>query len=79
MGSLDMALFKFVDAIFKNKLIDIYNRENMYRDFNYIDDLVNEIRLLIEIIPKINDENNFLNQVSLSPVAPYRVVNIGNS
>ena len=78
-GRPDMALFKFVDAIFKNKPIDIYNHENMYRDFTYVDDLVNGISLLIDTIPKINDENNFLNQDSLSPVAPYRVVNIGNS
>ena len=78
-GRPDMALFKFVSAILKNKPIDIYNNGEMYRDFTYIDDLVNRIKLLIDVIPssKIDKKNSNLD--SLSNVAPFRVVNIGNS
>jgi len=76
-GRPDMALFKFVSSILNNKPIDIYNNGEMYRDFTYIDDLVYGIKLLIETVPSEN--KNIISSDSLSPVAPYRVVNIGNS
>ena len=47
----DMAPFKFTKAIFNNDKIDVYNFGDMSRDFTYIDDLVNGIRLLIDVIP----------------------------
>jgi UDP-glucuronate 4-epimerase len=75
-GRPDMALFKFVNNIINDKPIDIYNNGEMYRDFTYVDDLVNGIKLLINCIPnnKKVSEND-----SLSSVAPFRIVNIGNS
>lgn len=76
-GRPDMALFKFVSGILNNKPIDIYNNGEMYRDFTYVDDLVHGIKLLINAIPSI--DKNITNLDSLSPVAPYRVINIGNS
>ncbi len=78
-GRPDMALFKFVSAILKDKPIDIYNQGDMYRDFTYIDDLVNGINLLVGNIPgtKVNEQS--LKEDSLSMAAPFRVVNIGNS
>ena len=78
-GRPDMALFKFVDAILNGRPIDIYNNGNMYRDFTYVDDLVRGIRLLIDIIPARPKDGIVPEGDSLSPVAPYRVVNIGNS
>ena len=78
-GRPDMALFKFVSAILQNKEIDIYNNGNMYRDFTYIDDLVRGIKLLIDEVPKYSDAKMIKKNDSISPVAPYRVVNIGNS
>jgi UDP-glucuronate 4-epimerase len=78
-GRPDMALFKFVAAILNNKPIDIFNQGDMYRDFTYVDDLVRGIRLLIDTIPESSSDKNISNYDSLSPVAPYRVVNIGNS
>ncbi|KAG1713841.1 Protein CapI [Nymphon striatum] len=52
----------------------------MYRDFTYVGDLVRAIRLLIDAVP-VRPENpgDIAKGDSLSPVAPYRVVNIGNS
>ena len=75
-GRPDMALFKFVNGIINNKPIDIYNNGEMYRDFTYVEDLVNGIKLLVNCIP---DNNKISENDSLSPDAPYRVVNIGNS
>ena len=78
-GRPDMALFKFVAAIINDKPIDIYNNGEMYRDFTYVDDLVQGINLLIDSIPNLSDNKKISDKDSLSSVAPYRVVNIGNS
>ena len=75
-GRPDMALYKFVDAILNDRPIDIYNHGQMYRDFTYVTDLVRGIRLLIDAVPI---EGQPVEGDSLSPAAPWRVVNIGNS
>jgi len=78
-GRPDLALYKFVDAILDGRPIDIYNQGDMYRDFTYVDDLVRAIRLLIDVPPERPENGEVPEGDSLSPVAPYRVVNIGNS
>jgi len=79
-GRPDLALFKFVDAIIDERAIDIYNNGNMYRDFTYVKDLVRAIELLINKIPqRPSSSNEIPSWDSLSPVAPFRIVNIGNS
>ncbi len=78
-GRPDLALYKFVDAILDGRPIDIYNHGEMYRDFTYVDDLVRGIRLLIDAVPVRPEDGIVPEGDSLSPVAPYRVVNIGNS
>tara|TARA_A100001015_G_scaffold298719_1_gene381836 strand:- start:383 stop:1378 length:996 start_codon:yes stop_codon:yes gene_type:complete len=75
-GRPDMALFKFTHNILAGKPIDIYNNGLMTRDFTYVDDLVKSIFLLLDKQPDINPLGDF---DSLSPVAPFRIVNIGNS
>jgi len=77
-GRPDMALFKFTKGILENKKIDIYNNGKMYRDFTYIDDIVNGINLLIKKPPAIKQKNKYKND-SLSSVAPFRILNIGNT
>lgn len=79
-GRPDMALFKFTEAILKNEPIDVYNYGDMYRDFTYVEDLVRGIRLLVDAIPS-NDKaiEPISDNDSRSPVAPFRIVNIGNS
>ena len=74
-GRPDMALFKFVKAILENKSIEVFNYGKMFRDFTYIDDLVESVVKLIKVIPskKIRVKND-----SISKDAPFRVVNIGN-
>ena len=76
-GRPDMALFKFVKAMFNNQPIDVFNNGKMKRDFTYIKDLVEAISLLISAIPEKNKKISSID--SLSPVASWRVINIGNS
>ena len=80
-GRPDMALFKFTKAILNNEPIDVYNHGEMSRDFTYIDDLINGMQLLIDEIPDRKEklEVRRIVQDSKSNVAPFRVVNIGNS
>ncbi len=77
-GRPDMALFKFTKGIINNTPIDIYNNGKMYRDFTYIDDIVNGIYLLINKAPSKKQNKKYKND-SLSTVAPFRILNIGNS
>ena len=77
-GRPDMALFKFTKGILTNKKIDIYNKGKMFRDFTYIDDIIKGIELLIDKVPNNKKLNKYSND-SLSPVAPFRILNIGNS
>ena len=79
-GRPDMALDKFVDATLAGRPIDLYNNGEMVRDFTYVDDLVRAIRLLIDVPPvRPATAADIAPGDSLSPVAPWRVVNIGNS
>lgn len=80
-GRPDMALFKFTQNILNGKPIDIYNHGDMWRDFTYVTDLVRGIALLMNVVPPTPGLDLAVGSVgdSLSPVAPWRVVNIGNS
>lgn len=78
-GRPDLALYKFVDAMLEGRAIDIYNHGDMYRDFTYVEDLVRGIRLLIDAVPVRPADGVVPAGDSLSPVAPFRIVNIGNS
>jgi UDP-glucuronate 4-epimerase len=76
-GRPDMALFKFVKAMQEDAPIDIYGGGNMQRDFTYVDDLVEGIVRLMSKAPTVDDEKLPVGPFdSLSPVAPWRVVNI---
>ena len=77
-GRPDMALFKFTKGIINKKKIDIYNQGKMYRDFTYIDDIIDGVCALINKAPHKNQFKKIKND-SLSPIAPFRVLNIGNT
>lgn len=79
-GRPDMALFKFTKAILEGQPIDIYNHGQMRRDFTYVDDLVAGIARLVDCPPaRPISPDGIAEGDSLSPVAPWRVVNIGNA
>ena len=77
-GRPDMAYFKFTKKILEGKRIDIFNKGKMYRDYTYIDDIVDGIFKLTHKVPKLNSVKKYKND-SLSHVAPTRILNIGNT
>ncbi len=72
-GRPDMAPMIFTKAILEKRVIKIFNKGNMSRDFTYIDDVVEGIcRCCLK--PAVKD-----NQISdFSSKAPYKIFNIGN-
>jgi UDP-glucuronate 4-epimerase len=79
-GRPDMALFRFVRAIRAGEPIDVYNHGRMQRDFTYIDDLIEGVVRLIDVVPPApGTRAPAVPGDSLSPVAPWRVVNVGLS
>ncbi len=74
-GRPDMAPQKFTRAILAGEPIDVYNHGQMQRDFTYVDDLITGITRLMATPP---GQQPVGPMDSLSPVAPFRVVNIGN-
>lgn len=64
-GRPDMAYFKFAEAITQGRSIDVYNHGDLYRDFTYIDDIVEGVVRLIA-------------QAEPSAEQRYAVYNIGN-
>ena len=76
-GRPDMAPHKFTSKILANEPIDVYNHGKMERDFTYVEDLVKAILNLAYCIPDSKISSNL--DYSCSPVAPWRVINIGNA
>ena len=77
-GRPDMAYFKFTKKILAGNKIDIYNNGKLYRDYTYVDDIVDGIYKLLNRVPSENSKRKFKKD-SLSPVAPFRILNIGNT
>ena len=46
-GRPDMAYFMFTKSIYENKEISVFNEGNLSRDFTYIDDIIEGIKVLI--------------------------------
>jgi UDP-glucuronate 4-epimerase len=71
MGRPDMAYFGFTDKYFAGESIKIFNNgdfeNDLYRDFTYIDDIVEGIERLLSN-PSVGDNN-----------VPHKVFNIGNN
>ncbi|MBB2155747.1 NAD-dependent epimerase/dehydratase family protein [Gluconacetobacter diazotrophicus] len=73
-GRPDMALFRFTSNILGGRPIDVYNNAQMERDFTYIDDVVEALCRLLPHAPAVTTPT----RRGGSPVAPFRVVNIGH-
>ena len=78
-GRPDMAFFKFTKQIINNEPIRVFNNGNMFRDFTYIDDVVESIIKVIKKVPNKNNNFDFKNPSPALSWAPYKVFNIGNS
>ena len=77
-GRPDMAVFSFVKKILSRDKLKLFNNGDMKRDFTYIDDIVGGIISLINKVPNNRQIGKFQND-SLSNVAPFRIINIGNT
>lgn len=65
-GRPDMAYYGFTEKILRGDTIDVYNYGNQYRDFTYIDDLIDGIDKIIHIEMKRDIKGH------------YEIFNIGN-
>lgn len=74
-GRPDMAPWRFAQAILADEPIDVYGEGEVWRDFTYVDDLVEAVVRLMPHIPTPGEPVGPMD--SLSPIAPWRVVNIG--
>ncbi len=74
-GRPDMSPWIFADAIAAGRPIDVHGHGEIWRDFTYVDDLVEAIVRLMSRPPAKGDPVAPVD--SLSPDAPWRVVNIG--
>jgi UDP-glucuronate 4-epimerase len=50
-GRPDMAYYKFTEKILKGETIEIYNEGNLYRDFTYIEDVIDGLMKIKSVIP----------------------------
>lgn len=66
-GRPDMAYYKFALKIAKGEKIQIYNNGDMYRDFTYVDDVVEGVVNILCNPPEENEHG-----------AQYKIYNIGN-
>ena len=68
-----MAYFGFTNKLMNNETIEIFNYGNCKRDFTYIDDIVEGVKLVMQKAPERKNGEDGL------PLPPYAVYNIGNS
>ncbi|GAA0083726.1 NAD-dependent epimerase/dehydratase family protein [Clostridium sp. CTA-7] len=81
MGRPDMAYFGFADKYFNGEAIKIFNNgdfeNDLYRDFTYVDDIVEGIERLLNNPPSEDVVNSDKDKNSTG--VPHRVFNIGNN
>jgi UDP-glucuronate 4-epimerase len=73
-GRPDMAPWRFAEAIDAGRPIEVYGTD-IWRDFTYVGDLVEAVVRLMALAPLKGQPVGPMD--SLSPIAPWRVVNIG--
>ena len=74
-GRPDMAYFKFVKNIYDGKPIEIFGQGKMYRDFTYIDDIIEGILKILNNGPPLLHEKN----VKTLNKTPWEIYNLGNN
>jgi len=73
MGRPDMAYWGFTKALFSGAPINVFNHGNVWRDFTFIDEIVEAIARLTPRPPAEADEPG-----RVAPETPHRIFNIGN-
>jgi len=77
-GRPDMAPFIFTKKILDGETIDINNNGDMWRDFTYIDDIVEGIIRIQDVIPTVDANWKVETGSPATSSAPYSVYNIGH-
>jgi UDP-glucuronate 4-epimerase len=77
-GRPDMAVYKFTHAIAQGREIQVANAGQVWRDFTYVDDIVEGIVRLVDRAPLSNPAWNAEDPDPATSAAPHRVYNIGN-
>jgi UDP-glucuronate 4-epimerase len=78
-GRPDMAYFKFAKAIMEGMPIEVYNNGDMWRDFTYIDDIVEGVVRVLDEAPEPDPTWDRKRPDPAGSSAPYRVYNLGNN
>jgi UDP-glucuronate 4-epimerase len=74
----DMAFYKFTEAMIEKRAIDVFNHGELYRDFTYIDDVVEAVVRVTKKIPNKNQEWTKANKTIAQSSAPYQIFNVGS-
>ncbi|MDA9558041.1 NAD-dependent epimerase [Vibrio sp.] len=77
-GRPDMAPFMFTKKILDGETIDVNNNGDMWRDFTYIDDIVEGIVRIANVIPTRNNNWKVETGSPATSSAPYAIYNIGH-
>jgi len=77
-GRPDMAPYIFTKKILAGETIDINNNGDMWRDFTYIDDIVEGVIRIADVIPTRDEKWTVEAGTPASSSAPYAVYNIGH-
>ena len=77
-GRPDMAVYKFTHAIAEGREIQVANGGRVWRDFTYVDDIVEGIVRLVDRAPAADPAWNAAKPDPAISPAPHRVYNIGN-
>lgn len=77
-GRPDMAPFIFTNKILNDETIDVNNNGDMWRDFTYIDDIVEGVVRIADVIPERNASWKVETGTPATSSAPYSVYNIGH-
>lgn len=78
-GRPDMSPFLFADAILNGRPIKVFNHGDMWRDFTYIDDIVEGVLRVLAHVATPVTEWDAQHPDPATSTASYRIYNIGNS
>ncbi len=77
-GRPDMAYYKFANCIRDEKPIEIYNNGDMYRDFTYVDDVVNVIMKMIHSPLEKNNNGVYFSIYNIGKGKPDKLIDFIN-
>lgn len=78
-GRPDMSYSLFVKSILEGRPIQVFNEGNMFRDFTFVDDVVEGLTKVMGTAPKPNESWSGEAPDPATSKAPYRIYNIGNN